>query len=255
MRLIMKNPKMTRIGKDSTVRDVHCETQRRVSWNEGDYGHFDISQPNVGRDYPKWEISSSNVTKPTYIKNVPKSTTWDTKDKRNIEDFLTEYETYCDASRYNGDDVKVRSFGSFLKDGASIAFAAWRGSRGERLLWKNLKEWAIKAWLKPHQHLLDVTSLGTMKWMNDQNLSRYAEDYKCKYLRFDYENSPRLGMMGMFFASLDESIWRKVWKRESLPTTMMKLLNVDATGATKKKFASSVARRVTSRGRDWKCRV
>ena len=76
-----------------------------------------------------------------------------------------------------------------------------------------------------------------MKWMNDQNLSRYDEAYNCKYLRFDYENSPRLGMMGMFLASLDESIRRKVWKRESLPTTMMELLNVDATGATKKNFA------------------
>lgn len=66
---------------------------------------------------------SSDATKPTYMKNVPKPMTWDTKDKRNIETFLTEYETYCDASGYNGDEVRVRNFGSFLKDGVSIAFA------------------------------------------------------------------------------------------------------------------------------------
>ena len=58
------------------------------------------------------------------MKNVPKPTTWDTKDKRNIETFFTEYEMYCDASGYIGDEVRIRSFGSFSKDGASIAFAA-----------------------------------------------------------------------------------------------------------------------------------
>lgn len=33
-------------------------------------------------------------------------------------------------------------------------------------------------------------------------------------------------MMGAFFASLDETIWRKVWERENLPTTMMELFDV-----------------------------
>ena len=70
--------------------------------------------------------SSSDATKPTYIGNVLKPTTWDIDDKQNIEVFLTEYETYCDASWYNADEVRVRNFGSFLKDGASIAFAAWQ---------------------------------------------------------------------------------------------------------------------------------
>jgi hypothetical protein len=83
---------------------------------------------------------SSDGSKPTYMKNVPKPTAWDTKDKMNIETFLTEYEMYCDALGYIGDDVRLRIFRSFLKDGASIVFAAWRGSRVEALPWKNLKE-------------------------------------------------------------------------------------------------------------------
>ena len=76
---------------------------------------------------------SSDGSKPTYMQNVPKPMSWDTKDKRNIETFLTEYETYCDASGYIGDEVRVRCFGSFFKDGAAIAFAVWQGSRREAL--------------------------------------------------------------------------------------------------------------------------
>jgi len=53
----------------------------------------------------KGRSSSSDGSKPTYMKNVPKPTTWDTKDKSNIDSFLTEYETYCDASGYIGDEV------------------------------------------------------------------------------------------------------------------------------------------------------
>ena len=106
--------------------------------------------------------SSSDATKPTYMKNVPKPTTWDTKDKRNIEAIITEYETYCDAAGYNDDEVRVKIFGSFLKDDASIAFVACQGSRGEYLPWKDLKEWAIEAWRKPHQNLIDITFLGIM---------------------------------------------------------------------------------------------
>ena len=68
--------------------------------------------------------SSSDGSKPTYMKNVPKPPNWDTKDRRNIEAFLTEYETYCNASGYIGDEVRVRSFGSFLKEGAAVSFAA-----------------------------------------------------------------------------------------------------------------------------------
>lgn len=82
--------------------------------------------------------TSSDATKPTYMKNVLKPTMWDTRDKRNIKAFFTEYETYCDASGYNGDEVKVRSFGSFLwmahssplrRGGARTA----KTSRGRRL--------------------------------------------------------------------------------------------------------------------------
>ena len=55
-----------------------------------------------------------------------------------------EYETYFDASGYNGDEVKVINFGSFLNDDVAIVFAAWRASRGEHLPWKYLKKWAIE---------------------------------------------------------------------------------------------------------------
>ena len=89
-----------------------------------------------------------------------------------------------------------------------MTFAAWRGSLGEDLPWDALKEWAVDAWRKPHQYLLDA-----MKWRNDQNLLRYAEEYKAKYLQLDCENNPHLGMMGSFLASLDENIRRKVWER------------------------------------------
>ena len=64
----------------------------------------------------------------------------------------------------------------------------------------------IEAWRNPHQHLLNVTSLGVMKWRSDQNLSRYAKEYKSKYLYYDCLKNPQLGMMGAFLASLDESI-------------------------------------------------
>lgn len=84
--------------------------------------------------------ASSDGSRPTYMKNVPKLMTWDTRDKRNIEAFPTEYEAYCDVSGYIGDEVRVKSFGSFLKEGASIAFAAWRGLRGKDLPWDALKE-------------------------------------------------------------------------------------------------------------------
>lgn len=67
------------------------------------------------------------------MKNVLKPIMWDTKDKRNIKTFLTKYEMYCDASEYIGDEVRVRSFRSFLKKYASIAFAAWQDLAVERL--------------------------------------------------------------------------------------------------------------------------
>ena len=81
-------------------------------------------------------------------------------------------------------------------------------------------------WCKPHQHLFDVTALGAMKWRSEQNLSRYAEEYKAKFLQFDCGKNPNLGMMGSFQASLDENICRKVWERERLPTTKLELLDV-----------------------------
>jgi hypothetical protein len=69
-------------------------------------------------------------------------------------------------------------------------------------------------------------SLGAMKWRSDQNLSRYAEEYKSKYLQFDCEKNPQLGMIEAFLASLDETVRRKVWERENLPTTMLELFDV-----------------------------
>ena len=91
--------------------------------------------------------------------------------------------------------------------------------------WKALKEWAVVTWRKPHQHLLDVSSLGAMKWKPDLSLARYAEEYKAKYLQYKSEENPQLGMMGAFMASLDETIRRKVWEREKLPETMLELLD------------------------------
>ena len=71
--------------------------------------------------------ASSGETRPVvYMKNMPKRMTWDTRDKRNIEAFLTEYEAYCDAAGYISDAVWVRNFGYFLKEGASMTFANWR---------------------------------------------------------------------------------------------------------------------------------
>ena len=98
------------------------------------------------------------------MKNVPKPMLWDTRDKRNIEAFLTEYEAYCDTVGYIGDAVRVRSFRSFLKEGASTTFASWRSSQGENLAWDALRGWTIRVWRKPHQHLLEVTVLDAMKW-------------------------------------------------------------------------------------------
>lgn len=68
--------------------------------------------------------SSLDGSNPSYMKNVPKLTTWDTKDKNNIEILLTEYETYCDALGYIGDEVRMRNFGSFLKGRAVVSFAS-----------------------------------------------------------------------------------------------------------------------------------
>lgn len=121
----------------------------------------------------------------------------------------------------------MRSFGSFLKEGASTTFNAWKERRlGDGpITWQDLKDWALTTWRKPHQHLLDVSNLGAMKWKGD-NLARYPEEYKSKYLQYKCEENPGLGMMGAFLASLDETIRRKVWEREKLPETMMELFDV-----------------------------
>lgn len=50
--------------------------------------------------------------------------------------------------------------------------------------------------------------------------------FKSKYLQFNCEKNLQLGIIGTFIASLDVSIRRKVWERESLPTKMIKLLDV-----------------------------
>lgn len=42
------------------------------------------------------------------------------------------------------------------------------------------------------------------------NLSRYAKEYKSKYLQYDCKNNPQLGMIDTILASLDESIRREV---------------------------------------------
>ena len=150
--------------------------------------------------------------KVVYMKNVLKLVVWDTKDRRNIETFITEYETYCNALGYLNDDVKVRSFGSFLKEGIIATYSAWRGTHPETMPWKTLKEWAVVTWRKPHQYLLDVSLLGAMKWKTDQSLARYVKEYKTKYLQYKCEENPQLGMMGLFLVSLNETIRRKVWK-------------------------------------------
>ena len=76
----------------------------------------------------KWSASSEETRPVVYMKNVPKLMTRDTRDKRNIEAFRTEYEAYCDAAGYIGDAVRIRSFGSFIKEGASMTFSNWRSS-------------------------------------------------------------------------------------------------------------------------------
>lgn len=79
------------------------------------------------------KASLSDVIKPAYIKDVPKATTWDAKNKRNIEAFITKYEMFWNASGYHGDEVMVRSCGSFYKEGTLITFAVWRSERAEDL--------------------------------------------------------------------------------------------------------------------------
>lgn len=48
----------------------------------------------------------SALTEQVYMKNVLKFTSWDTKEKRTIETFITECEVYCNASGYNGDGIE-----------------------------------------------------------------------------------------------------------------------------------------------------
>ena len=118
---------------------------------------------------PKATSASSGGTNlGLYMKNVPKPMLWDTRDKQHIEALLNEYEAYCDAAGYIGDSVRVRRFGCFLREGTSTTFANWRGSQCEDLAWDALGSWAIRVWRKPHQHLLDVTVLGAMKWRSEQ---------------------------------------------------------------------------------------
>ena len=70
----------------------------------------------------------------------------------------------------------------------------------------------IESWQKPHQHLLDVSSLGAMRWRLDQKLSRNAEEYKIKYLQYGYKKNPQIGMMGSFLMSLDDTCRWKMWE-------------------------------------------
>ena len=63
---------------------------------------------------------------------------------------------------------------------------------------------------------LNVTSLIAMKWKNDQNWLQYVEECKSKYLQNNCKNKYPLGMIGLFFASQDKFIRRKVWERERL---------------------------------------
>lgn len=78
-----------------------------------------------------------------YIKNAPKPTMWEIKDKKNIGAFFLEYRTYYEALGYFGDEVRVRSFGSFLKEGASTTFISWkdRHLRKGPITWQDLKDW------------------------------------------------------------------------------------------------------------------
>jgi hypothetical protein len=90
-------------------------------------------------------LSPSILSKVTYMKNVPKPALWDTKDKQNIEFFMIEYKSYCDASGYQEVDVRMKSFSTFLKDSAEITFAAWRASQINEPAWATLKAWAIES--------------------------------------------------------------------------------------------------------------
>ena len=39
-------------------------------------------------------VTPASSAKVVYMKNVPKPMVWDTKDRKNIETFITKYETY-----------------------------------------------------------------------------------------------------------------------------------------------------------------
>lgn len=86
--------------------DSTHEAQGWSPWDEVGNDHLNGPKPIVGRDNKEREDSlSSDATRSTYMKNVSKPTTWNTKDKRNIEAFLTEYETYCDVSGSRGENL------------------------------------------------------------------------------------------------------------------------------------------------------
>jgi hypothetical protein len=57
--------------------------------------------------------SPSILSKITYMKNMSNAVLWDTKDKQNINFFMTKYESYSNASGYREDNVHVRSFSTF----------------------------------------------------------------------------------------------------------------------------------------------
>lgn len=74
--------------------------------------------------------------------------------------------------------------------------------------------------------MLNITSLGAINLRSDQNFPRYAEEYKSKYLQYDCEKHLQLGMMRAFFSSLDKSIPRKIYEKETSRPQCLKLFDV-----------------------------
>lgn len=79
-------------------------------------------------------VKPSFSSKIMYMKNVPRLLDWDTKDKRTIMSFITKYEIICNAMGCARDEMRVRSFGSYMKEGAYITFLTYRSSKTEAML-------------------------------------------------------------------------------------------------------------------------
>jgi hypothetical protein len=98
---------------------------------------------------------------------------------------MMKYKTFCDVVNYISNAIRVKIFGLFFKEYASIVFRAWNNSQENKILWRILKKLATKTYHKPHQHFLDVSLLGAIKYNAIKNLFVYAKNYKTKHLFID----------------------------------------------------------------------